>query len=105
MTRSEAEHRLLVLLRAARLRIPETNVRIGRYEVDAFWERERLVVEVDGYAFHSTRGAFERDRARDADLQAQGFRVLRVTWRQIVEEPEAVVGRIARLLGPEIAAA
>jgi very-short-patch-repair endonuclease len=57
-----------------------------------------LVVEVNGYAFHSTRAAFERDRRRDADLQARGLRVIRVTWRQIVEEPEAVLVRIAQAL-------
>ena len=56
-------------------------------------------MEVDGYAYHSTRHAFERDRARDAALQAAGYRVVRFTWRQIVHEPHAVVAQLARLLG------
>lgn len=56
------------------------------------------MVEVDGYAFHSSRAAFERDRVRDAELQAAGYRVLRVTWRQVTGEPEAVIARIAALL-------
>jgi hypothetical protein len=51
-----------------------------------------------GYAFHSSRAAFERDRKRDADLAARGFRVVRVTWRQIVDRPEAVIARIAVVL-------
>lgn len=63
------------------------------------WQRERLALEIDGYAFHSTRSAFERDRTRDAELQARGLRVLRITWRQIVDEPAATVAKIARLLG------
>jgi hypothetical protein len=58
-TRSEAERRLLELMRAARLPEPETNVRVVGHEVDLLWRAERLVVEVDGYAFHSSRGAFE----------------------------------------------
>ena len=62
------------------------------------WRAERLVAEVDGYAFHSTRSAFERDRARDADLQARGLRVLRFTWRQIVDQPAVVVARVTQLL-------
>lgn len=99
LTRSEAERRLLALVKSAQLPSPRTNVRVGRYEVDALWSGERLVVEVDGYAFHSSRSAFERDRARDAELQARGLRVLRVTWRQLTDEPGATVGRIARLLG------
>lgn len=98
MTRSEAERRLLDLVRAAGLPVPETNVRLGRFEVDVLWRAERLVVEVDGYAFHGTRAAFERDRVRDAELQAAGFAVLRVTWRQLHDTPEATVASIARLL-------
>ena len=90
-TRSEAEVRLLDLIRKARLPAPETNVRIGGYEVDFLWRDRRLVVEVDGYAYHSTREAFERDRRKDADLQALGLRTLRLTWRQIATEPEATI--------------
>ena len=98
LTRSEAERRLLHLVRAARLSRPETNAMVGGYEVDMLWRRQRLIVEVDGYAFHSGRAAFERDRRRDAALQAAGYRVVRFTWRQITLEPHAVVARIATLL-------
>ena len=55
LTRSEAERRLLELIRAARLPAPRTNVRMGRYEVDFLWPEHDLIVEVDGYAFHSSR--------------------------------------------------
>jgi very-short-patch-repair endonuclease len=99
LTRSEAERRLLELIAAAGLPAPATNVMVGRYEVDLLWRDERLVVEVDGYAFHGTRMAFERDRLRDADLQARGLAVVRVTWRQIVDAPAATVARIARVVG------
>ncbi len=71
--------------------------------MDFLWRAERLVVEVDGYAFHSSRNAFERDRRRDAELGAQGFRVIRVTWRQIVEEPEAVIATLAVALAAQAA--
>jgi very-short-patch-repair endonuclease len=99
LTRSEAERRLLALIRQARLPRPRTNVVVHGYEVDLLWPEQRLIVEVDGYAYHSTRHAFERDRARDAALQAAGYRVVRFTWRQIVHEPHAVVAQLARLLG------
>jgi very-short-patch-repair endonuclease len=97
-TRSVAERKLLRLLRASSLPSPVTNARVGRYEVDFLWQKERLIVEVDGFAWHSSRRAFERDRERDADLQLAGYRVLRVTWRQLTREPDAVVERIARAL-------
>jgi very-short-patch-repair endonuclease len=99
-TRSEAERRLLELIRAAELPEPQANVRIRDHEVDFLWRRHGLVVEVDGYAYHSTRAAFERDRRRDADLEAAGMRVHRVTWRQISHEPEALVARLAVALAP-----
>ncbi|CAA9536986.1 MAG: hypothetical protein AVDCRST_MAG30-4328 [uncultured Solirubrobacteraceae bacterium] len=97
-TRSEAERRLLALIAKARLPRPRTNVRLAGHEVDAHWPDQRLVVEVDGYAFHGTRAAFERDRARDADLLAAGQRVLRVTWRQITDQPEALAARLGAAL-------
>jgi very-short-patch-repair endonuclease len=62
------------------------------------WREQRLIVEVDGFAFHGSRHAFERDRRRDAELLAAGFRVVRFTWRQIAGEPEVVVARLAVLL-------
>ena len=74
-------------------------MRIGRYEVDFFWPEHDLIVEIDGYAFHSSRGAFERDRRRDAELGARGLRVMRVTWRRLADESEALVANLALALG------
>jgi very-short-patch-repair endonuclease len=98
LTRSEAERRLLELIRAARLPEPEVNARIHGLEVDFLWRERNLVVEVDGYAFHSSRAAFERDRRRDAELATAGISVVRVTWRQITGEREAVAAMLARAL-------
>jgi very-short-patch-repair endonuclease len=99
-TRSSAEEQFLALARRADLPLPETNVRVGEYEVDFLWRSERVVVEVDGFTFHSSRPSFETDRQRDARLAVMGFRVVRVTWRQLTKEPHAVLVRLARLLGP-----
>jgi very-short-patch-repair endonuclease len=98
LTRSEAERRALDLIRAARLPEPEVNARVGPWELDLLWRKDRVVVEIDGYAFHSSRRSFERDRRKDRDLQAAGYRVLRFTWRELTEEPEAVVAAITRAL-------
>jgi very-short-patch-repair endonuclease len=98
LTRSEAEARLLSLIRTARLPAPSTNARLHGLEVDFLWPEQRLVVEVDGFTFHGDRAAFERDRERDATLVASGFRVIRVTWRQLVDQPLVVVARIASAL-------
>jgi very-short-patch-repair endonuclease len=68
------------------------------YELDFCWPDHRLVVEVDGYRVHGHRTAFERDRARDAALVAAGYRVIRLTWRQLTEQPLLVVANLARAL-------
>ena len=74
-TRSEAEEKLLALVRAAGLPTPETNVVLHGYEVDFLWRDEQLVVEVDGFEFHSSHRAFVRDRRRDSVIIAAGMRV------------------------------
>jgi very-short-patch-repair endonuclease len=99
MTRSEGERRLVAVMRRAGLPMPQTNVRVVGHEVDALWPEQRLVVEVDGIDAHGiTHAQFERDRARDASLVAAGYRVIRVTWRQLRHEPELVAARIAAAL-------
>jgi very-short-patch-repair endonuclease len=98
-TRSHAERRLVTLLRQAGLPRPETNVRLGPYEVDALWRDHRLIVEVDGFASHGTRAAFERDRRRDAELSAASYRIIRVTWRQLADQPLELAARLGAALG------
>ena len=95
LTRSEAERRLLELIRAAGLPAPRTNVRVEGLEVDVLWPRQRLIVEVDGFTHDGGRAAFERDRRRDARLLVAGYRVLRITWRELTEEPARVIATIA----------
>jgi len=100
-TRSELEHRFLELCRAAGLPRPAVNAVIAGYEVDALWPSARVVVELDGYAFHRTREAFERDRVRDGALQLAGYRVLRVTHRRLERDAAAIVDVVRSLLAVE----
>jgi very-short-patch-repair endonuclease len=104
-TRSPLENRLLPLIRQARLPEPRVNVWVGPYLVDFLWPEARCVVETDGFAAHGHRLAFERDRARDADLQSRGFTVLRFTDAQIAGEPLLVIARITRVLATEVGSA
>jgi very-short-patch-repair endonuclease len=98
-TRSKAERLLRRLIREANLPEPRFNVPFRQYELDAVWPEHRLVLEVDGYNYHGHRAQFESDRARDMALMAAGYRVIRVTWRQLSDEPLAVVAAIATALG------
>lgn len=102
-TRSDNEALLLHLCREASLPAPLVNsaLDLGNRTVhpDARWPTHRLIVEVDGYQHHRTRTAFGRDRARDADLQELGYRVIRVTDEDLHRRPGDVLARLRRLLG------
>jgi very-short-patch-repair endonuclease len=98
LTRSRAERILRELTRKAQLPPAELNAPLHGFRVDALWREHRLVVEVDGYEFHARRANFERDHRRDAILEAQGWTVIRITARQLEDEPYAVVARLAAAL-------
>ncbi|HUG40216.1 MAG TPA: type IV toxin-antitoxin system AbiEi family antitoxin domain-containing protein [Longimicrobiales bacterium] len=97
-TRSEAEARFVAMVREGGLPLPETNVVVRGYEVDALWRAEGLAVEVDGHAFHGSRRSIRNDHRRDADLLAAGIRVMRVTWDQIIDEPTPTAVRLGQAL-------
>ncbi len=96
--RSKAERLMRRLLKTAGLPQPRVNVMLGGYLVDFLWPDAKLIVEVDGYATHGDRTAFENDRLRDQAHAAAGYVVVRITWRQLQHEPLAVVARIAQIL-------
>jgi predicted transcriptional regulator of viral defense system len=73
---------------------PETNVFVEGYLVDAVWREQKLIVELDSRAHHMTARAFEEDRERDEILQLAGYRVIRITWRRLVGDPDGVVARL-----------
>jgi very-short-patch-repair endonuclease len=98
LTRSDAEIIMRDLIRKAGLPQPEANVRVEGFEVDLVWRAQRLVVEIDSWAFHSMRRSFEGDRRRDQLLVGKGWRVIRITARQLTYEPHAVVATLATAL-------
>jgi very-short-patch-repair endonuclease len=96
---SPAEDVLHNIMQAAGLRGWRANVPVivdGRVIaiVDVLFEGSRVVIEVDGWATHSSREAFHRDRVRQNDLVLAGYTVLRFTWQQLTHEPAAVVRAI-----------
>ncbi|HEU5141850.1 MAG TPA: DUF559 domain-containing protein [Solirubrobacterales bacterium] len=99
--RSRLEDRVLALCRDYGLPTPHTNVEVLGREVDAFWPQARLAVEADSWSYHRHRAAFERDRARDAAMQVEGYDVVRLTHRRLDREPDAVAAQLRRLLRGE----
>ena len=83
LKRSDLEHAFLALCDAHGLPRPLVNHIVEDHEVDFFWPKQRLIVETDGAGTHLTHAAFQRDRARDAEYMALGYRVLRFTELQV----------------------
>jgi very-short-patch-repair endonuclease len=104
--RSKLELRFATLLSGTRLPRPELNALLdidgSKVEADCLWRKQRLIVELDGGEAHGTRVAFESDRERDRRLQAAGWRVVRVTWRQL-DDPAALLQDLSTLLVAETA--
>ncbi|MDQ3571745.1 MAG: DUF559 domain-containing protein [Actinomycetota bacterium] len=102
----EVAHRMLLeLIRRSSLPHPRTEAKVGPYRADILFASEKVVVEMDGAAFHSTGGKREADTARDAEMVARGYVVLRITWHQLTKRPGEVIDRIARALAARSAPA
>lgn len=104
--RRELEKKLLRLFKRAGFRPAEVN---GHLVIDGIsmmpdfiWRDARLIVEADSRRVHGTLAAFEKDRERDQRLAAAGWTVIRVTWRQVVDEPERVIRTLHSLLSCRI---
>jgi very-short-patch-repair endonuclease len=105
LTRSEAEELFLSLVRAAGLPEPELNQQLDGYTVDFLWRALRVIFEIDGYRFHTSRSAFMRDRRKDGAMKAAGYDMNRLARDQLVEEPYAVIARVTETLTRAQAAA
>jgi very-short-patch-repair endonuclease len=97
--RSHLERLFVALVRRERLPRPSVNRAIAGRLRDFVWTHQRLVVEVDGHRYHSSRRAQRRDRGRDRELTALGWRPARFTYEEVAFEPERVAGEVRMLLG------
>jgi very-short-patch-repair endonuclease len=77
---------------------PKVNVKINGYEVDAFFEAEGVIVELDSWGFHQDRDSFENDRNRDVDNLVTGLVTYRLTWDRMIGDPEHEARRLGKVL-------
>ena len=90
LDRSAPEDELAWQLSAAGLPEPRRQSKFHtqrKWKADFFWPSLHLIVEVDGGAYvhgrHTTGAGYEKDRERDAEAMMLGYRVLRVTPKQV----------------------
>jgi very-short-patch-repair endonuclease len=98
MTRSDLEDAFAALCEHYDLPRPQFNVPIAGYRVDAWFQSERLIVELDSYEFHNDRDTFESDRNRDADTLLVGLPTVRVTHERMTATPDHEATRLHAIL-------
>lgn len=101
--RSEAERTATALFDAHGITGWTANTEVLGYLLDFVFREARLVVEIDGFAFHRDAKAFQRDRTKRNALLADGWRVLNFTWDDITRRPDATAHQILDAL--EVSAA
>ena len=94
-TRSTLEDEFARWLQRHRLPTPRRNAMLDGREVDALFERQRVIVELDGWRFHNDRRAFEADRDRDAAHAAADHVTVRITRNRLTS---AEADRLRRIL-------
>jgi hypothetical protein len=65
--------------------------------VDCRWPERRLTVELDSYTYHSSRHAWEQDRAREREARARGDEFRRYTTAD-VNHPRLLLQELRDLL-------
>jgi len=97
--RSEAERRVIALLRKARVPGWVTQYELAGVGVlDIAFPTLRVAVEVDGRAWHSAADRFQHDRQRQNALVARGWVVLRFTWEDVTRRPQSVLATLRATL-------
>jgi hypothetical protein len=66
----------------------------SRYRVDFLLKDARLIVELDGHDFHSTKDQLEKDAIRQRYLSRAGYTVIRFTGREIVKNVDACISEL-----------
>ena len=102
-TRSDLEDLLLDLLDRAGIERPEINAPLRldgeRIVPDYLWRDRRVAIEADSVTWHDHKLTREHDADKQAQLEAIGLRVLRITWTQITRSPQQTLTRIRAALG------
>lgn len=68
--------------------------RISRWVCDFYVPFNNLVIECDGYYWHSRPETLEKDKRKDAWLKAKGYNLLRLTEQEINEAPETCLAKL-----------
>jgi very-short-patch-repair endonuclease len=95
---SEAERRLVALLRRAGIEGWQLGYLVAGYRLDLAFPAARVAVEVDGWAYHRDAERFRQERRRQNELVLAGWTILRFTWDDLTQRPATVLPKIRAAL-------
>lgn len=98
VTASQFERRLLFLCERHHPEIPDCNVYLNGFKVDAVWRRQKLIVELDGKDGHASWERMRSDHHRDLVHRRAGFHTRRYVWEQFEEQGDLVAADIGEAL-------
>ncbi|MFL5822254.1 MAG: type IV toxin-antitoxin system AbiEi family antitoxin [Solirubrobacteraceae bacterium] len=88
LTKSWLERMLIGICERERIPLPEINVDVDGWQVDALWRDAKLAVELDGYGNHHTPAQLRRDRRKEMALRKAGLTPVRYSADQLKERTE-----------------
>jgi hypothetical protein len=97
-SRSDFEDEFLPFCERFGLPRPQINTMVAGREVDVYFAAEGVIVELDGWDFHSSRDVFESDRDKDADATALGLATVRITRKRVTQTPAKEAARLHAIL-------
>jgi hypothetical protein len=101
-TRSTLENLLLDLLDRGGVERPEMNASLRFDGVtiipDYLWRDRRVAIEADSERWHEHKLVREHDADKQAILEANGWRVLRIDYQQVVRRPQQTLARVSAAL-------
>lgn len=84
----------ILLADAGVIAIPQPCIPTGDHHRADLLIGDRLLIECDSETYHADPASRRADLNRDMHLQAVGFRVFRVDYRDLVDDPAGVIGMI-----------
>jgi len=97
-SRSPLEDDFIAFVKRHGLPMPVTNTYLLGYEIDVLYPAERVIVEIDGYEYHSDRTSFRGDRKRDVVMLAAGYVTVRITDDRMKDDGAEEAERLQAIL-------
>jgi very-short-patch-repair endonuclease len=71
----------------------------GSFSLDFAWPHLKKCIEIDGEQHYASQEAIDRDARKDAFIDAQGWKVLRIRWKEMFADPQTYIQQAKQFIG------